>query len=84
MVITRMDWRLHGDLLEYLALEYPGRPAAAYEAAFRLLTHDPNMSDEVGDAVELLLAGCVVATEGEEEQSQDAIGPPSASRLRPG
>ncbi len=66
MVITRHDWRINGDLLEYLILTYPGRPAAAYEAAFRLLTHDPDTSDEVGDAVELLLAGCVVATEREE------------------
>ena len=66
MVITRMDWRLHGDLLEYLALKYPGRSAAAYEAAFRLLAHDPDMGDEAGDRVELLLAGCVVATEREE------------------
>jgi hypothetical protein len=83
MVITRSEWRINGDLLEWIATEYPGLTAAQIEAGYRLLA-DPDITDEVGDAVELLLAGCVVATEGEEEQSQDAIGPPSASRLRPG
>jgi len=51
MVITRLDWRLNGDLLGWLASEYPGLPAAAFEAAYRVLA-DPDLRDAAGEAVE--------------------------------
>jgi|SRR5215203_4871750 len=58
MVITRHDWRTNGDLLEWLATEYPGLPPEGYEAAYRLLS-DPDLSDEVGQATEELLQLCI-------------------------
>jgi hypothetical protein len=44
MVISRTDWRLHGDLLEWLATEFPGLSRAQFEAAYRLLA-TPNVTD---------------------------------------
>jgi len=46
MMITRLDWRLNGDLLGWLASEYPGLPAAAFGAAYRVLA-DPDLRDQV-------------------------------------
>ncbi len=66
MVVTRYAWRVHGDLLEWIAAEYPGLTAAQFEAGYRLLA-DPNVTDEVGDKVELLLRGCTEAAAAREE-----------------
>jgi hypothetical protein len=60
MVISRTDWRLHGDLLEWIATEYPGLSRAQFEAAYtayRLLAN-PNISDEAAEQVEVMLCGC--------------------------
>ena len=65
VTITRMDWRLHGDLLEWIATEYPGLGRAQFEAAYRLLTQ-PGVTDEEAERVEVLLRGCIGA-DGEEE-----------------
>ena len=62
MVITRYDWRVNGDLLEYLMLAYPGRTNAQYEAAYRLITL-PGAPEEAADLAEELLAGCMVTDE---------------------
>jgi hypothetical protein len=63
MTITRLDWRLYGDLIEYLIKRYPGCTHAQYEAALRLIT-SLGATDEVADQVEVLLDGCK-QTEGE-------------------
>jgi len=65
MVITRHDWRINGNLLEYLALEYPGLSNAQFEAAYRLLA-DPDISDEAAEQVAVMLRGCSVAAAREE------------------
>jgi hypothetical protein len=57
MVINRTDWRLHGDLLEWIATEYPGLSRAQFEAAYRLLAN-PNITDEAAEQVEVMLRGC--------------------------
>jgi hypothetical protein len=66
MTITRRDWRLHGDLLEWIATTFPGLTNAQFEAAYRLLAN-PNVTDEAAERVEVLLRGCIGATDGEEE-----------------
>jgi hypothetical protein len=45
-----MDWRLNGDLLSWIASEYPGLPLEQFEAAYWLLAH-PDLSDADGAAV---------------------------------
>ena len=50
MVITRLDWQLNGDLFAWLASENPGLPAAAFEAAYRVLA-DPDLRDAAGEGV---------------------------------
>ena len=57
MVVTTDDWTRHGDLLAWIATEYPGLPPEGYEAAYRLLA-SPDVSDEAGRAVEELLRLC--------------------------
>jgi hypothetical protein len=37
MTITRHDWRINGDLLEWLATEFPSLSRAQFEAGYRLL-----------------------------------------------
>jgi hypothetical protein len=54
MVISRIDWKLHGDLLAWIATEYPGLPPEAFEAAYRLLS-DPDLSERAGEDVERML-----------------------------
>ncbi len=48
MVITRYDWRINGDLLSWIAAEFPGLTREEFEAAFRLLA-DPELS-KAGEA----------------------------------
>jgi hypothetical protein len=57
MTITRLDWRQHGDLLEWIATEFPSLSNEQYEAGYAFLA-DPNITDEVAEQVELLLRGC--------------------------
>ena len=57
MVITRLDWRINGDLLQWIGLHYPGLTNEQYEAGYRLLS-DPDVSDAEADAVCELLRGC--------------------------
>jgi hypothetical protein len=66
MTITRHDWRINGDLLEWIGTEYPGLSRAQFEAAYRLLTQ-PDVTDEEAERVEVLLRGCIRATDREEE-----------------
>ena len=66
MTITRRDWRINGDLLEWLATEFPGLSRAQFEAGYTLLVH-PNVSDEAAERVEVLLRGCIGATGRGEE-----------------
>jgi hypothetical protein len=66
VVIDRLTWRLHGDLLAWLVTTYPGLSAAEYEAGFRLLVR-PGATEAAGDAVEVLLSGCIPADNGEGE-----------------
>lgn len=54
MVITRSDWRINGELLQWIATEYPGLPPEAFEAAYRLLS-DPDLSEQAGEDVERML-----------------------------
>jgi hypothetical protein len=54
MVITRSDWRINGELLQWIACEYPGLPPEAFEAAYRLLS-DPDLSERAGADVERML-----------------------------
>jgi hypothetical protein len=63
MVITSRDWRINGALLQWLAESHPGLPAAAFEAAYRLLS-DPDVTEEEAAAVEVLLSGCQDAASG--------------------
>ena len=65
MVITRHDWRINGDLLECLALEYPGLSNAQFEAGYRLLA-DPAVTDAAAEQVAVMLRGCSVAAAREE------------------
>ena len=65
MVITRHDWRINGNLLEYLALEYPGLSNAQFEAGYRLLAA-PDISDVAAEQVAVMLRGCSVAAAREE------------------
>jgi len=65
MVIDRLTWRIHEDLLCWIAAEYPGLTAEQYEAAFRLLAH-PDTSEAASQAVEELLRGCIEAAAREE------------------
>ena len=62
MVIDRLTWRIHEDLLCWLAGRYPGLTPDQYEAGFRLLAH-PDLSEEASNAVEVLLAGCAAGEE---------------------
>jgi hypothetical protein len=57
VVITRLDWRINGDLLQWICLRYPGLTDAQYEAGYRLLA-DPDVTDVQADAVCELLRGC--------------------------
>ena len=57
MAITRHDWRINGDLLEWIATEFPGLSNAQFEACYRLLA-STDITDEVAEQVELLLRGC--------------------------
>jgi hypothetical protein len=57
MAITRHDWRIHGDLLEWIATEYPGLSRAQFEAAYRLLAN-PDITDEAAEQVVVMLRGC--------------------------
>jgi len=57
MTITRHDWRINGDLLEWIATEFPGLSNPQFEAGFKLL-EDPNITDQAAEQVELLLRGC--------------------------
>ncbi len=84
MVIDRYAWRINGDLLEWIATEYPGLSNAQFEAGYRLLA-DPNVSDAAAEQVVVMLRGCSVAAAREEaEQSQSGTRPPSVSRLHSG
>ncbi len=85
MVITRMDWRLSGALLAWLATEFPGLPPQEFEAGYRLLA-DPNVSDAAAEQVVVMLRGCseAAAAREEAEQSQSGTRPPSVSRLHSG
>jgi hypothetical protein len=84
VVIDRYAWHVHGDLLQWLATEFPGLSNAQFEAGYRLLA-DPNVSDAAAEQVEVMLAGCVVAAAArEEEQSQSGTRPPSVSGLHSG
>ncbi len=65
MTITRHDWRINGDLLEWLATEFPGLGRAQFEAGYRLLA-DPGISDQAAEQVVVMLRGCIGA-DGEEE-----------------
>jgi hypothetical protein len=66
MVVNRTDWRLHGDLLEWIATTFPGLTNAQFEAGYRLLAN-PNISDGEARRVEMLMRGCIGATDREEE-----------------
>jgi len=66
MTITRRDWRINGDLLEWIATTFPGLTNAQFEAGFRLLAN-PNISDVEAERAEVLLRGCIGATGREEE-----------------
>jgi hypothetical protein len=65
MTITRHDWRINGDLLEWLATEFPGLSKAEFEAGYRLLA-SPDITDEAAELVAVMLRGCIGA-DGEEE-----------------
>jgi hypothetical protein len=60
MTITRHDWRLHGDLLEWLATEFPGLSNPQFEAGYRLLA-SPDITDEAAELVVVMLRGCAEA-----------------------
>ena len=60
MVITRADWRTNGDLLAWIATEYPGLCPQEFEVAYGMLA-DPDMTDDQAEAVCELLRGCVAA-----------------------
>jgi len=62
MVIDRLTWRIHEELLCWLAEQYPGLTPDQYEAGFRLLTH-PDLSEKGSRSVEVLLEGCAAARE---------------------
>jgi len=66
MTITRRDWRINGDLLEWIATEFPGLSNAQFEAGYRLLA-SPDITDEAAEQVAVMLRGCIGATDGEEE-----------------
>jgi len=66
MSITRHDWRVNGDLLAWIATEFPGLSRPQFEAAYRLLAN-PNVTDEAAERVEVLLRGCIGVTDREEE-----------------
>jgi hypothetical protein len=57
MAITRADWRINGDLLEWIATEFPGLSNAQFEAGYRLLAN-PDITDEAAEQVEVMLRGC--------------------------
>jgi hypothetical protein len=57
MVITRSDWRRDGDLLQWIALEFPGLTREQFEAAYRLLAV-PDLSDEEAEPILFLMRGC--------------------------
>lgn len=65
MVITRDDWTRHGDLLSWIALEFPGLNREHFEAGFRLLS-PPDLSDEAAEDVLVMLRGLV--GKGEERE----------------
>lgn len=65
MTITRRDWRINGDLLEWIATTFPGLTNTQFEAGYALLA-DADDTVEVVGLVEVLLAGCVGANGGEE------------------
>jgi hypothetical protein len=50
VAITRMDWRLHGDLLEWIATTFPGLSNAQFEAGYRLLAN-PSVTDEAAEHI---------------------------------
>ena len=56
MVITRHDWRVNGDLLEWIATEFPGLSNAQFEAGYRLLAN-PDINPDEAEPVEMLLRG---------------------------
>ena len=60
MTITRLAWRVHGDLLEWIATEFSGLSNAQFEAGYRLLA-SPDISDEAADQVMVMLRGCTDA-----------------------
>jgi hypothetical protein len=60
MTITRHDWRINGDLLEWIATEFPGLGQAQFEAGFRLLA-SPDITDEAAEQVVVMLRGCTDA-----------------------
>ncbi len=83
MVIDRYAWHVHGDLLQWLATEFPGLSNAQFEAGYRLLAA-PDISDVAAEQVAVMLRGCSVAAAREEEQSQSGTRPPSVSGLHSG
>ncbi len=61
MVIDRHAWRVHGDLLEWLATGFPGLSNAQFEAGYRLLA-DPDISDVAAEQVAVELRPQTAAT----------------------
>ena len=65
MVIDRYAWHVHGDLLQWLATEFPGLSNAQFEAGYRLLA-DPAVTVAAAEQVAVMLRGCSVAAAREE------------------
>ena len=63
MTITRLDWRVNGDLLEWIAATFPGLANAQFEAGYRLLAN-PNVTDAAAERVVVMLRGCAEAGAG--------------------
>jgi hypothetical protein len=57
VAITRRDWRINGDLLEWIATEYPDLSNPQVEAGYRLLA-SPDITDGAADQVVVMLRGC--------------------------
>ena len=72
-MISRTDWRIHGDLLQWLVEEYPNLLPEQFEAAYRLFVA-ADLAGQDDAVILVLLRGC-------EETARQAARSPKPARL---